>query len=80
MSGFQQGRASVVDTILMLDSASEEITMSAFNSRLRVQTPAAAKTLLKKAAAKPINWLYDSPDWPAEVVQLTGAVCFKRIE
>ena len=80
VSGFQQGRASVVDTILMLDSACDEITMSAFNSRLCVQTPAAAKTLLKKAAAKPINWLYDSPDWPAEVVQLTGAVCFKRIE
>ena len=80
LSGFQKGQVSTVDTILMLDSACEEIPMSAFNARLRVQTPAAAKTLLKKPTAKPISWLYDSPDWPAEVVQLTGAVCFKRIE
>lgn len=78
VSGLQHGRTTTVDTIYMLDSACDEIPMSAFNARLRIKTPTAAKTLLTKPTAKPIHWLYDSLDWPAEAVRLTGAVCFKR--
>ncbi|MBS7809243.1 hypothetical protein [Variovorax sp. PCZ-1] len=78
LAGWQQGRTSAVDTILLLDASGEEPSFREFNARLRAPQSAATKTLLTKPASKPIHWHYDSPEWPAESVRLTGVVVFKR--
>jgi hypothetical protein len=73
--GYQTGRESHTDTLLMLDPSATEPEFRAFNARLRlpdsrvqISNPKAGKSL------KAINWQYDSTDWQPEPVRLIGAV------
>lgn len=76
--GMHSGRDTTVDTVLLLDPSGDEPEFRAFNARLRVQMPSVASQLLRTSPAKPVHWIYESPEWPAEVVRLTGAVRFQR--
>ena len=67
-----------MDTVLLIDPSADDPVFRAFNARLRVQVPSAARRLLHESPSKPVHWLYDSTEWPAEVVRLTGAVRFQR--
>ncbi|MFO1263384.1 MAG: hypothetical protein U1E84_08620 [Rhodoferax sp.] len=78
VEGMQSGRDTTVDTVLLLDPSGDEPEFRAFNARMRVQMPSVASQLLRTSPAKPLDWIYDSPEWPAEVVRLTGAVRFQR--
>jgi hypothetical protein len=78
VEGMQSGRDTTVDTVLLLDPSGDEPEFRAFNARMRVQMPSVASQLLRTSPAKPVHWLYESPEWPAEVVRLTGAVRFQR--
>lgn len=80
VEGTQAGRETTVDTVLCIDPSADEPVFRAFNARLRVQVPSAARGLLNESPSKPVHWLYDSPEWPAEVVRLTGAVRFQRTD
>jgi hypothetical protein len=80
VEGVQVGREIAVDTVLLIDPSADEPVFRAFNARLRVQVPSAARGLLHEQPSKPMHWLYDSPEWPAEVVRLTGAVRFQRTD
>jgi hypothetical protein len=80
VEGTQAGRETTMDTVLLIDPSAEAPVFRAFNARLRVQVPSAARGLLNESPSKPVHWLYDSPDWPAEIVRLTGAVRFQRID
>ncbi len=78
VEGTQAGRETTMDTVLLIDPSADSPVFRAFNSRLRVQVPSAARGLLHESPSKPVHWLYDSTEWPAEVVRLTGAVRFQR--
>lgn len=80
VEGMQSGRETTVDTVLLLDPSGDEPEFRAFNARLQVQMPAVTKQLLRTSPSKPVHWIYDSPEWPAEVVRLTGAVRFQRTD
>lgn len=78
VEGTQSGRETTMDTVLLIDPSADPPVFRAFNARLRVQVPSAARGLLHESPSKPVHWLYDSTEWPAEVVRLTGAVRFQR--
>ena len=78
VEGTQAGRVTTMDTVLLIDPSADDPVFRAFNARLRVQVPSAARGLLHESPSKPVHWLYDSTEWPAEVVRLTGAVRFQR--
>ena len=82
--GFMRGRESSTDTILLLDPSGSEPSFNVANSRLRVPQTGpgsrggkTADELRKAKGAKPIDWLYESPDWTSEPVRLTAAVRFR---
>lgn len=78
------GRESRTDTILLLDPSGSEPSFNVANSRLSVPLTGpgsrggkAADELLKTKGAKPIDWLYEGPEWAAEPMRLTAAVRFR---
>jgi hypothetical protein len=78
------GRKSQTDTILLLDPAGSEPSFQVANSRLCVPLTGvgsrggkAAADLLKSKDAKPIDWLYQGPEWATEPMRLTAAVRFR---
>lgn len=85
IEGRVSGTDTVPDTLLLLDPSAPGPVFSTFNARLRL-SPAGKGSggrtvnLLKRSAVagKPVHWLYDSPEWPAESVRLLAAVRFRR--
>ena len=82
--GTTSGRESLTDTILLLDPAGSEPSFQTANSRLCVpqigpgsRGGKAADELRKSKGAKPIDWLYEGPEWAAEPMRLTAAVRFR---
>ena len=82
--GSMRGRESQTDTILLLDPSGSEPSFQVANSRLCVPLSGlgsrggkAAAELLKSKEAKPIDWLYQGPNWATEPVRLTAAVRFR---
>lgn len=82
--GIKHGRESRVDTILLLDPSGTEPKFQASNSRLRIpkigvgsRGGKTADELHKAKNAKPIDWLYEGPDWATEPMRLTAAVRFR---
>ncbi len=82
--GTTSGRDSRTDTILLLDPAGSEPSFQAANSRLRVPLTGpgsrggkTADELRKSKGAKPIDWLYEGPEWATEPMRLTAAVRFR---
>lgn len=87
IEGRVSGHDTMPDTLLLLDPSAPEPVFSTFNARLRLpQTGRASRArtinLPKRSAvaAKPIHWLYDSPEWPAEPCRLLAAVRFRLTE
>jgi hypothetical protein len=70
--GLQYRNQAVPDTLLLLDPSGEEPRYMAWNARLRMQPHKKPETLSQQA--KPMNWLYESPEWPAELVRITSAI------
>jgi hypothetical protein len=80
-AGAQHGQTAVSDTLLLLDpSCRTEPSFGVSNARLRLPTHGAGSRQAKSTAtrARPLMWLYDSPEWSPELVCLTGAVRFRR--
>jgi hypothetical protein len=82
--GHTSGRDSQTDTILLLDPAGSEPSFQAANSRLCVPQSGpgsrggkTADELRKSKGAKPIDWLYEGPEWGTEPMRLTAAVRFR---
>ena len=82
--GHTSGRDSQTDTILLLDPAGSEPSFQAANSRLCVPQSGpgsrggkTADELRKSKGAKPIDWLYEGPEWATEPMRLTAAVRFR---
>jgi hypothetical protein len=82
--GTTSGRDSRTDTILLLDPSGSEPSFNVANSRLRVPTTGpgsragkAADELRTSKGAKPIDWLYEGPEWATEPMRLTAAVRFR---
>lgn len=82
--GYTSGRESRTDTILLLDPSGSELSFNIANSRLCVpltgpgsRSGKAADELLKTKGAKPIDWLYEGPEWATEPMRLTAAVRFR---
>ena len=82
--GSMTGRVSRTDTILLLDPSGSEPSFTAANSRLCVpmigpgsRGGKAAGELQKSKGAKPIDWLYEGPEWATEPMRLTAAVRFR---
>lgn len=82
--GSMTGRVSRTDTILLLDPSGSEPSFAAANSRLCVpmigpgsRGGKAAGELHKSRSAKPIDWLYEGPEWATEPMRLTAAVRFR---
>lgn len=82
--GSMTGRESRTDTILLLDPSGSEPSFQAANSRLCVPQTGpgsrggkAAAELHKSRGAKPIDWLYEGPEWATEPMRLTAAVRFR---
>jgi hypothetical protein len=83
--GLTTGRESQTDTILLLDPSASEPCYQAGNSRFCVPkigpTSRSGKSmdaLCQSKDSKPIDWLYESPDWDTEPMRLTAAVRFRR--
>lgn len=83
--GMTTGRESQTDTILLLDPSASEPCFQAANARLCVpQTGPYSRSgktvdaLCQSKDSKPIDWLYESPDWDTEPMRLTAAVRFRR--
>jgi hypothetical protein len=80
-AGAQHGQTAVSDTLLLLDpSCRTEPSFGVSNARLRLPTHGAGSRQAKSTAtrARPLMWLYDSPEWSPELVYLTGAVRLRR--
>jgi hypothetical protein len=80
-AGAQHGQTAVPDTLLLLDpSCRTEPSFGVSNARLRLPTHGAGSRQAKSTAtrARPLMWLYDSPEWSPELVCLTGAVRLRR--
>lgn len=84
VGGSMSGRESRADTILLLDPSGSEPSFQVANSRLCVPLSGlgsrggkAAAELLKSRGAKPIDWLYQGPNWATEPMRLTAAVRFR---
>ena len=82
--GTTSGRDSRTDTILLLDPSGTAPSYNAGNCRLRVpligpgsRGGKAADELRKSKGAKPIDWLYEGPEWATEPMRLTAAVRFR---
>lgn len=82
--GSMRGRESFTDTILLLDPSGSEPSFNVANSRLCVPQTGpgsrggkTAEELRKSKDAKPIDWLYESPEWATEPMRLTAAVRFR---
>ena len=82
--GTTRGRDSRTDTILLLDPGGSEPSFQVANSRLRVPLTGpgsrggkTADELRKSKGAKPIDWLYEGPEWATEPMRLTAAVRFR---
>ena len=82
--GDTSGRDSRTDTILLLDPSGSEPSFQAANSRLCVPLTGpgsrggkTADELRKSKGAKPIDWLYEGPEWATEPMRLTAAVRFR---
>jgi hypothetical protein len=82
-AGAQHGQTAVSDTLLLLDpSCRTEPSFGVSNARLRLPTHGAGSRQTKSTTApsrsRPLMWLYESPEWSAELVCLTGAVRLRR--
>ena len=82
--GSMTGRESQTDTIILLDPSGSEPSFQVGNSRLCVPRTGpgsrggkAAGELHKSKGAKPIDWLYEGPEWATEPMRLTAAVRFR---
>ena len=82
--GSMTGRDSRTDTILLLDPSGSGPSFNVANSRLCVPQTGpgsrggkAAAELHKSKGAKPIDWLYEGPEWATEPMRLTAAVRFR---
>ena len=80
--GSASGRATLPDTILLLDPSASAPSFAYFNARLRLPTsgPGSRRTppnLLipsENSKRKPVHWLYEAAEWNAEEVRLLAAV------
>jgi hypothetical protein len=82
--GITIGRESRTDTILLLDPSASEPCFQAANARFCVpktgpysRSGKAVDALCQSKDSKPIDWLYESPDWDTEPMRLTAAVRFR---
>jgi len=85
IEGRVSGKDTVPDTLLLLDPSCSGPEFSTFNARLRLSSAGRGhrgrtRNLLKRSVitSKPVQWLYDSPEWPAEPVRLLAAVRFRH--
>ncbi len=70
-----------VDTVLLLDPATDGPMFAAHNARLRLKGPAMPKRVSKAektSRPRPMIWLYESLAWNAEEVHLQAAVRVRR--
>lgn len=80
VEGSAIGRTSQPDTLLLLDPSGSEPTFRTWNARLSVpQRPMRSHVSQSmKRHSKPLEWMYEAPEWPAEPVRLLAAVRFRR--
>ncbi len=74
-------RKHEVDTVLLLDPATDGPVFAAHNARLRIKNHAMSKRPAKSdktCRTRPVTWLYESLDWNAEEVHLQAAVRVRR--
>ena len=74
-------RKHEVDTVLLLDPATDSPVFAAHNARLRLKGHAVPKRPAKSEKTcrpRPVTWLYESLDWNAEEVHLQAAVRVRR--
>ncbi|HRK38729.1 MAG TPA: hypothetical protein PK347_10090 [Burkholderiaceae bacterium] len=75
-------KSHVPDTLLLLDPSGSEPSFTTHNARLKLPTTGDGTRLPKcnlvgtdcKGKAKPVTWLYEAVEWPAEEIKLLAAV------
>lgn len=74
-------RKHEIDTVLLLDPATDSPVFAAHNARLRLKghvVPKRPAKSEKTCRPRPVTWLYESLDWNAEEVHLQAAVRVRR--
>ena len=80
-------KTHVPDTLLLLDPSGSEPSFAAHNARLKLPTGGDGTRLPKcnlvgsdsKVKTKPVTWLYEAAEWPAEEVKLLAAIRLRLI-
>lgn len=75
-------KTHVPDTLLLLDPSGSEPSFTAHNARLKLPTAGDGTRSPKcnlvgtdaKVKTKPVTWLYEAVEWPAEEVKLLAAI------
>lgn len=75
--GASIGRKSLTDTLYLLDPSASSPEFTLFNARLTIHGPHRGLRGTS-SRTKSLLWYYDSLDWDAEPVRLTGAVRLRR--
>ncbi len=80
-------KTHVPDTLLLLDPSGSEPSFTAHNARLKLPTTGDGTRSRKcnlvgtdsKGKPKPVTWLYEAAEWPAEEVKLLAAIRVRLI-